>query len=67
MDLGLVMMFELRSVSPKGGRGISDLSPLVWNLRAASLIALVYISSLVLLPSPVALPVVSFSDFGPFS
>ena len=41
--------------------------PPVWNLRAASLIPLVYISSLVLLPSPVSSYVLSFSAFGPFS
>ena len=35
---------------PKGGKGIYDVSPPVWNLRAASLIPLIYISSLVLLP-----------------
>ena len=48
----------------KEGRGISDVTPPVWNLRAFSLIPLFYIlSSLVLLPSPV----LSFSAFGPFS
>ena len=41
--------------------------PPVWNLRAASLIQLFYISSLVLLPSPVAISVLPFSAFGPFS
>ena len=39
--------------------------PPVWNLRAASWIPL-SISLLVLLPSPVAISVLSFSDFGPF-
>ena len=38
----------------------------VWNLRAVSLIPLFCISSLVLLPSPVALFVLSSSAFGPF-
>ena len=43
------------------------MSPPVWNLRAFSLIPLFYISSLLLLPSPVALAVLSFSAFGTFS
>ena len=42
---------------------------LVWNLKTVSVIPFFYIciSSLVLLPSPVALSVLSFSAFGPFS
>ena len=43
---------------PKWGRGISDVS---------HLILLFCISSLVLLPSPAAISVLSFSAFGPFS
>ena len=40
----------------EGRPRISDVSPSVWNLRAVSLIPLLYnISSLVLLPGPVAL------------
>ena len=39
--------------------------PPVWNLRAFSLIPL--FSTIVFLPSPVVLSVVSFSAFGPFS
>ena len=52
---------------PKGGWRFC--LPPVWNLRAVSLILLfyIYISSLVLLPSPVILSVFSFSAFGPFS
>ena len=42
-------------------------SPPVWTLRAVSLIPLFYICSLFLLPSPVALYVLPFSGFGPFS
>ena len=49
-----------RWVPPKGDRGISDSLPPVWNLRAVSLIPLFYISSLVLLPSPVALTLTLF-------
>ena len=41
--------------------------PPAWNLRAVSLIPLLYTSSLVLLPSPVALSGLSFSAFGPLS
>ena len=52
-------------VFPKGGRGISDVPPPpVWNIRASSLIPLFSIYSLVLLPSPVAISVLSFSAFG---
>ena len=55
------------SKHPQREPGISDVSPLsVWNLRAVSLIPLFYICSLVLLPSPVALSVLSFSAFCPF-
>ena len=43
------------SCPPKGGRGVSDVCPPAWNLRAASLIPFFYISSRVLLPSPIAL------------
>ena len=50
----------------KGGREIADVPPPpVWNLRAVSLIPLFYISSLVFLPSPVALSVSSFSAHSP--
>ena len=53
---------------PPGGRGILvRVLPPVWNLRAASLITLFCIFSLVLLPSPVTISVLSFSAFGPFS
>ena len=43
--------------------------PPVWNLRAVGLIPLFYICSFVLLlmSSPVALSVLSFSALGPFS
>ena len=50
----------------KGGRGISDVSS-VWNYQGCRFDPLLYISSLVLLPSPVALSVLSFYAFGPFS
>ena len=56
----------LCSAPPKGGRGFL-MSPPCLDLRAASLIPLFYISSFVLLPSPVALSVLSFSTFGTFS
>ena len=53
----------------KGGRGflMSSLPPHVWNLRALSLTPLFNIFSFVLLPSPTALSVLSFSAFSPFS
>ena len=51
---------------PEGRPGISDAPP-VWNLRVVSLIPLFHTSSFVLLPSAVALSVLSFSSFGPLS
>jgi hypothetical protein len=54
------------SRSPEGRPGDFWCLPPVWNLRAASLIPLFYISSLVL-PSPAAISVLPFSAFGPFS
>ena len=53
--------------SPEGRPGDFWCLPPVWNLGAASLIPLFYISCLVFLPSPVALSVLSFSAFGPSS
>ena len=55
---------------PRRVAGVSDVFPPVWNLRTVSLIPLfyyIYISSIVLLPSPVALSVLFYSAFGPFS
>ena len=49
-----------------GGRGISDVSPLS-GMSELSVWSHFSISPLVLLPSPVALSVLSFSAFGPFS
>ena len=46
--------------SGKNVRTDSDVFPPVWNLGAVGLIPLFYISCLVLLPSPVALSVLSF-------
>ena len=60
---------SLHSVFPEGRPEISDVSPPVWNLWAVNLIPLfyIYISSLVLLPCPVAISVLSVSALGPFS
>ena len=52
---------------PRREAGYFRCLPPVCNLRAFSLIPLFYIFSFVLLPSPVALSVLSFSAFGPFS
>ena len=49
--------------NPRRQAGGFMISLPVWNLRAASLIPLFYIPSLVLMPSPVALSVLSFSVF----
>ena len=63
----LLLLSSLLIMPPKGGRRLY--LPPVRNLRAVSLIRLFYISSLVLLPSPVALSLLScpLSAFGPFS
>ena len=67
-DVLSIHLFKVRQLTPKGGRRISDVSSQSGiNLRAASLIPLFYISSLVLLPSPVAISVLSFSAVSPFS
>ena len=50
---------------PEGRPGMSDVSPPVWNLRAVIWFHFA-ISSLVLLPSPVTLSVLSFSACWPF-
>ena len=51
----------LLTLNPKGRPGdFQCLPPPVWNLRAVSWIPLFYISSLVLLPSPVALCLILF-------
>ena len=66
----LVMMKDcniLPHCDPRREAGDSNVSPPVWNLRAVSLIPLLYSSSHVRLPSPVALSVLAFSAFGPFS
>ena len=58
-----------RLATPKGGRGISDVSPLS-EISGFSVSFHFSISPLVLLPSPVALSVLLklfFSVFGPFS
>ena len=51
---------------PKGGQGVSDVSPLS-EISGLSVSSHFSISSLVLLLSPVALFVISFSPYGPFS
>ena len=53
-------------ISPEQRSGISDVSPLS-GISGLSLIPLFCISSLVLLPSPAAISVLSFSAVGPFS
>ena len=62
-----IYMSWLRWFFPRREAGGFMMSPPVWNLRAASLIPLFYISSLVLLPSPAAISVLPFSAFDPFS
>ena len=57
-----VCCFFLFSRREAGGFLMSP--PPVWNIRASSLIPLFSIYSLVLLPSPVAISVLSFSAFG---
>ena len=67
IDAHILILHHVRSLSlishspPEGRPGD------FWCLRAASLIPLFYISSLVLLPSPAAISVLSFSAFGLFS
>ena len=52
--------------SPEGRPGISDVSPLS-GVSGLSVLSHFSISPLVLLASPVALSILSFSDFGRFS
>ena len=52
---------------PKGDRGISHISPLSGISGLSVFLPLFYISSFVLLPSLVAISVLSFSAFDPFS
>ena len=63
-DIAAVPTYMLQDsynfLHPRVGRGISDVAPTVWNLRAVGFIPLFYISSLVLLPSPFAVSVLSF-------
>ena len=65
-SLIIVPSISLTMTPPKGGWGFL-MSPPCLESQAVSLIPLFYISSLVLLPSPVALSVLSFSAFGLFS
>ena len=58
-------MYDFVCMSPEGRPGMSDVSPPVWNLRAVIWFHFA-ISSLVLLPSPVTLSVLSFSACWPF-
>ena len=48
-----------RNIDPKGWPGMSDVPSLVWNLRAVILFPFP-LSSLIFLPSPLALSVLSF-------